>query len=36
VFEKSLVDHIVYLKRVQENSYVIITLYVDDLILGFE
>jgi pantothenate kinase-related protein Tda10 len=31
--EKSSTNHNVYLKRFQENFYVIITLYVDDLIL---
>jgi ATP-binding cassette subfamily B (MDR/TAP) protein 1 len=34
-FKRSYVDHIIYFKRVQENSYVIIALYVDDLILAF-
>jgi len=34
-FKGSYVDHTIYFKRVQENSYVIIALYVDDLILAF-
>jgi hypothetical protein len=34
-FKRSYVDHTIYFKRIQENSYVIITLYVDDLILAF-
>jgi ATP-binding cassette subfamily B (MDR/TAP) protein 1 len=34
-FKRSYVDHTIYFKRVQENSYVIIALYVDDLILAF-
>jgi len=34
-FEGIFVDHIVYFKRVQKNSHVIIILDVDDLILAF-
>jgi hypothetical protein len=34
-FEKHFVDHIVYFKRVQKNSHVIIILDVGDLILAF-
>jgi len=34
-FEKHFVDHIVYFKRVQKNSHVIIILDDDDLILAF-
>jgi hypothetical protein len=33
-FEKSFIDHNVYFKRIFLNAYVIITLYVDDLILA--
>ncbi len=33
-FERNFVNHKVYLKRTQEFFYVIITLYVDDLILA--
>lgn len=32
-FERNFVDHNVYFLKVQENSYVIIPLYIDDLIL---
>jgi hypothetical protein len=34
-FEKNYVDHNVYFKRVQKNFFVIIILYVDDMILAF-
>jgi hypothetical protein len=33
-FKRSFVDQTIYFKKVQENSYVIITLYIDDLILN--
>jgi hypothetical protein len=35
-FERSYGDHNVYLKIIQENSYVIINFYVVDLILAFD
>jgi hypothetical protein len=34
-FKNNFIDHNVYFKRVQKNSYVIITLHLDDLILTF-